>query len=465
MLLRIEMFLEALPALVVMRLQLRRFEREARRPDQRAGLEHERHRVADLVRLRRIGVRGFFEGLGVRAVARHAVVQARPARHEALGLRVVRAVHEAHELARDVAVIPGRTEGVLGREPARRKDHEVDRVDARRVSRRVQHEEDRWIRMVEADRADRIEVAQIIFVRRVIAVPGHHVERRMADVGAPELTVELGDEFELSFKIFVRGVRREEVARIREAVRTDHTQIRQAQQRAEVLAEIAARRAVRQIDREAHAARNHGDFERLDVELAHFRANRQAPFLRHDQQFAIGIEEEAVGHRAVGRVEMDRATAHRRRRAVARHRHPAVDEVGRRGRHRQRVPAQLIGRRGRHVVEIGDEARRAADLGVRDERCERLMHRARTDPIEPRAAIVRARRREGGARKLLGVQAVRAALWRVLRGRQRAGQRLGRELVGEAAHIAVGRGAIGRGVAQGCIHHCLHVLRAGASSA
>ena len=50
------------------------------------------------------------------------------ARHEALGLGVVHAVDQTHELARDVAVEPGRAERVLhGDQPARRKDHEVDR--------------------------------------------------------------------------------------------------------------------------------------------------------------------------------------------------------------------------------------------------------------------------------------------------------------------------------------------------
>ena len=215
-------------------------------------------------------VRRLLERARIRAVPRHAVVQARAARHEAFGLRVVRAVHEAHELARDVAMEPGRAERILGGEPARREDHEVDRIDARRVARRLQHEKDRRIGMVEADRADRVEVAQVVLVRRVVAVPRDHVERRMADVRAPQHAVHLRDEFELAFAILVGGVRREEVARIREAVRADRAEVRQSQQRAEVLADVAARRAVGQRHGETHAARNHRDLERLDVEPAHF---------------------------------------------------------------------------------------------------------------------------------------------------------------------------------------------------
>ena len=58
-------------------------------------------------------------------MAAHAVVQRRAARHEAFGLGIVGAMHQAHELAGDVAVEPRRTEGVLRHQPARREDREV----------------------------------------------------------------------------------------------------------------------------------------------------------------------------------------------------------------------------------------------------------------------------------------------------------------------------------------------------
>ena len=58
--------------------------------------------------------------------------------------------------------------------------------------------------------------------------------------------------------------------------------------------------------------------------------------------------------------------------------------------------------------------------------------RRRPDAIQPRAPVRAARRGERGARNLLGVEAVGRALRRILADRQRAGQRLGRELVAEA---------------------------------
>src|SRR5690606_8567295 len=62
------------------------------------------------------------------------------------------------------------------------------------------------------------------------------------------------------------------------------------------------------------------------------------------------------------------------------------------------------------------------------------VHRARTNPIEPAAAVGRARRGERGSGNLFGVEPVRTGLGRVLADRQGAGQRLGSEFVAPAAH-------------------------------
>jgi len=58
-------------------------------------------------------------------VAAHAVVQAGAAGNETFRLGVVFASDEAHELVHEVAVEPGWAEGVLGDDPAWRKDSEV----------------------------------------------------------------------------------------------------------------------------------------------------------------------------------------------------------------------------------------------------------------------------------------------------------------------------------------------------
>lgn len=75
--------------------------------------------------------------------------------------------------------------------------------------------------MIEADRADGREGAQIIFVRRVIAVPGDDVDRRMGQRGLEQRTAPLHEQFGRRVLVLVVRDRREEVARVGEAVGAD----------------------------------------------------------------------------------------------------------------------------------------------------------------------------------------------------------------------------------------------------
>src|SRR4249919_647416 len=293
----------------------------------------------------------------------------------------------------------------------------------------MQYQEDRRIGMVEADRADRVEVAQVVLVRRVVAVPPDDVERRMADRRTPQVALELGNQFELAFRFLVRRVRREEVSRVGQAIGADRTEVGQAQDRAEVLAHVAARLTIRQFDAEADAAWDHRDFVRLDIEYTELGGDMQAALLRHDQEFAVGVVEEAVLHRLVRRVQVDADAALRAGRTVAGHGEQPVDEIDRRPRQRQRAPAQLVGR-DRTVAEVVVEVRMQV-------RRERAMHRRRADAVQPAAMIGMARRGERGTAHLLRVQPVRDALRRIASDRQRAGDRLGREFVAETGLVAV----------------------------
>ena len=89
-----------------------------------AGLKHEGEGAFEFNGLE-VGGAGAFEGLGVGAVAGHAVVEAGSAGDEAFGFGVVFALDEAHELVHEVAVEPGGAEGVLGDDPAWGEDDEV----------------------------------------------------------------------------------------------------------------------------------------------------------------------------------------------------------------------------------------------------------------------------------------------------------------------------------------------------
>src|SRR5439155_3403709 len=107
-----EMLRQALPAVEIILLQLRRFQGETRRPDDVTAFEHEGERVLDLVRRERNLAR-LVEGRRIGAVAGHAVVEARTARREAFRLGIVDAVDESHELAHHVAMKPRRPERML----------------------------------------------------------------------------------------------------------------------------------------------------------------------------------------------------------------------------------------------------------------------------------------------------------------------------------------------------------------
>ena len=114
--------------------------------------------------------------------------------------------------------------------------------------------------------------------------------------------------------------------------------------------------------------------------------------------------------------------------AVAAKGDDAFDEIGRLPRDRKRRPAQLRRRR------VGLVERRAADQAIVDARVGPMHHR-RLDAVGPGAPVFRARGGERGARNLLGIEAERRPLRRVAADRQRAGNRLGDEMIAEARLI------------------------------
>src|SRR5262249_24847990 len=110
---RIESLLQSLPAIGIIVLQRGRLRRVRRDAFGKAGLEHEGHGAREFYRLQ-LAIARVIEGLAVRTVRQHAIVQAHSAGNEAFGLGVVDAIDQPHELTHDVHVIPGRTEGVFG---------------------------------------------------------------------------------------------------------------------------------------------------------------------------------------------------------------------------------------------------------------------------------------------------------------------------------------------------------------
>ena len=95
-------------------------------------------------------------------------------------LGIVVPVNESHELGHCIAVVPRRAEGVLGGEPAGRKDDEVGHGGARGGRGGGEDGEDGRIGVVVRDAAEGVEAAEVIFVGVVGAVPGDDVEWSVA---------------------------------------------------------------------------------------------------------------------------------------------------------------------------------------------------------------------------------------------------------------------------------------------
>src|SRR5664279_5485167 len=109
--------------------------------------------------------------------------------------------------------------------------------------------------MVEQHRPDRRETPQVVFAGGKIAVPGDHVERRLAELGDIELAQRLYEKLAWLFLVFERGDWCQKIPRIGQAIGADRAALRQRQIGAVVLADVTSRRPVGQIDFELHALR------------------------------------------------------------------------------------------------------------------------------------------------------------------------------------------------------------------
>src|SRR5438876_9754207 len=125
----------------------------------------------------------------------------------------------------------------------------------------------------------------------------------MIDARRPEVAEEFGDDLEVTVAVFIRGDRRLKISRAGQSVRDDESEVRKAEELAEVLADVAAHIAV-DFDAELDPARHDADLARRDVENAELRANDEPPLLGHDEQLAIGVVKKAIGHRAIRGVDV-----------------------------------------------------------------------------------------------------------------------------------------------------------------
>ncbi len=176
-----------------------------------------------------------------------------------------------------------------------------------------------------------------------------------------------------------------------------------------------ARALRQQFHPEAHPARDQRHMPRGRAQRPELGVQQQPAALGDDQQFAVRVAEDPVGHGRVGGVQMHGHPAALPRVAVAAQRPEPRQEVGApgvllvlparraRGRFGQRTPAQPVGIGLRLVEGRAPQAAvvRADEAGVR---------RRGADAVEPRAAVVRPGLGERAAAQLLRVQAQRRPL-------------------------------------------------------
>src|ERR1700757_508567 len=102
---------------------------------------------------------------------------------------------------------PGRPEGMFGDYPAWREN---DEIDVRRALDRAwcgEHGVDRWVRMIEGNCIHAVKIFQIVFVRRIVAVPCHDIKRRVVNLSDPEIAEKFADDRKTALTVFICGNR------------------------------------------------------------------------------------------------------------------------------------------------------------------------------------------------------------------------------------------------------------------
>src|SRR3954469_2597939 len=245
--------------------------------------------------------------------------------------------------------------------------------------------------MIEGDRAYRREATQVVFIRVVVTVPRHHIERRMRQRGLEQFTAPFDEQRVGGVLVLVRRNRREEIAWIGETIGADRPAIRQGEAATVIFADIGARRAVDQSDTEDHAARNDADLAGADRDDAEFRAEGKRSLLRDDQHFAVGVEKALLLHRVRDEQHMGRHADMGLAVAGRRDSTQPGDEGEFFRRDRRWSPAQL---RDRHLALA---LRRGSDQSGVDALEAAGVANSRAYTIEPGALVYGLRRGEGRA--------------------------------------------------------------------
>mmetsp|Transcript_14742 Transcript_14742/g.23408 ORF Transcript_14742/g.23408 Transcript_14742/m.23408 type:complete len:323 (+) Transcript_14742:356-1324(+) len=275
----------------------------------------------------------------------HDTVQAAPSRLKPLRFCIVLALDISHEFRHAVAMVVGWAEGLLLHCHAWWENHKIDRRNARVSCLACEHREDGGIHVVDGDAVHSDEVAHVVFVRHVVSMPRDDVKWASLQLCLEHTSKEFLKKRVLSFLVLKASCRVQEVARVGKAVRANRAKIREDEVPIEDLTNIASPRAfLRKIDFKLVPSLYHSNLSRLDSEETALRRDQHIAMLRHNEEVTIRIHECLVGHRGVGRVNMNRKARLRFGAPSATNSAHPIDEVNLflLLRHWERVPAKTL---------------------------------------------------------------------------------------------------------------------------
>lgn len=116
----------------------------------------------------------------------------------------------------------------------------------------------------------------------VVAMPSHDIIRAVVLSAFEELAAKLVDDFPRLLEYFISRYRAQEVARIRKAISTKRTQLRQLELRTPDLENVSPRRSIRQVHTEANTALNNAKLTGLNKHGSKLSLNIEGALLGND---------------------------------------------------------------------------------------------------------------------------------------------------------------------------------------
>src|SRR4051794_23452343 len=139
-------------------------------------------------------------------------------------------------------------------------------------------------------------------------MPGDDIERRMVDLARPQIAAELLHDLTRGVAVFIPRLRRFKVARIRQSVRSDRSQVGQAELSTIVLAYVTAQFLIVRVRfyLESQAPGYAHNFARTGLNVTQLCKKADPSLFRHEQHLPIRVIEVPVTHTFVEGIDVYR---------------------------------------------------------------------------------------------------------------------------------------------------------------